>query len=103
MIGSQTPWIEAMLLELGAANITTLEYSPAVSEHPQIRIVSPDKLNEMVSMTEKKKEAFVLPTEPKAGLPHPISPYLRLDCLGLFIVVNVDTALCCIFNFRNHI
>ncbi len=48
MIGSQSPWIEAMLLELGAANVTTLEYNPGVSTHPQIRIVSPDKLNEMV-------------------------------------------------------
>ncbi len=49
MIGSQSPWIEAMLLELGAANVTTLEYNPGVSTHPQIRIVSPDKLNEMVT------------------------------------------------------
>ncbi len=55
MIGSQTPWIEAILLELGAANITTLEYSPAVSEHPQIRMVTPDKLNEMVSSNEKTR------------------------------------------------
>jgi hypothetical protein len=55
VIGSQTPWIEAILLELGAANITTLEYSPAVSEHPQIRMVTPDKLNEMVSSNEKTR------------------------------------------------
>ncbi len=56
VIGSQTPWIEAMLLELGAANITTLEYSPAVSLHPQVRIVSPEKLNEMVSTADLEKE-----------------------------------------------
>jgi hypothetical protein len=52
VIGSQTPWIEAMLLEFGAANITTLEYCPAVSSHPQIRIVTPEKLNEMVCIVE---------------------------------------------------
>ena len=44
VIGSQSPWIEAMLLVLGAKKITTLEYSKIVSEHPQIDIVTPEEL-----------------------------------------------------------
>ncbi len=39
VIGSETPWIEAMLLELGAANVTTLDYNQVISEVPNIRCV----------------------------------------------------------------
>ena len=44
VIGSQSPWIEGMLLVLGAKKITTLEYSKIISEHPQIDIVTPEEL-----------------------------------------------------------
>ncbi len=37
VIGSQNPWIEAMLLEMGAANVTTLEYNKIVSRVPNLR------------------------------------------------------------------
>lgn len=30
VIGSQTPWIEAILLELGVQNITTVDYTPII-------------------------------------------------------------------------
>ena len=48
VIGSQEPWIEAMLLELGAELVTTLEYNPVVTDHPKLRAVTPEQLNEMV-------------------------------------------------------
>ena len=44
VIGSQSPWIEAILLVLGAKKITTLEYSKIISQHPQIDIVTPEEL-----------------------------------------------------------
>ena len=46
VIGSQTPWIEAMLLVFGASKVTTLEYSKITSEHPQIEVVTPDVLRD---------------------------------------------------------
>ena len=46
VIGSQSPWIEAMLLVFGAAKITTLEYSKIISEHPQLEILTPEDLRE---------------------------------------------------------
>ena len=43
VIGSSHPWVEAILLHHGAANITTLEYGEIKSEHPQISTLTPDK------------------------------------------------------------
>ena len=36
VLGSQTPWAEAALLKHGASHVTTLEYLPIESLHPQI-------------------------------------------------------------------
>jgi len=37
VIGSQTPWIESMLLSLGAEKVTTFDYIQITSEHPQVK------------------------------------------------------------------
>ena len=44
VIGSYQPWIEAMLLEYGAKNVTTLEYVEIESQHPQIRTWTPETM-----------------------------------------------------------
>ncbi len=41
VIGSETPWAEAMLLEYGAANITTVEFGSIVSEYSAITTFTP--------------------------------------------------------------
>lgn len=41
IIGSQSPWLEAIALEEGAKRITTLEYVPIESQHPQIETIVP--------------------------------------------------------------
>ena len=41
VIGSQIPWIEAMLIELGVGKITTLDYAPIKNFHPLIETVTP--------------------------------------------------------------
>ena len=44
MIGSQSPWIESLLLIHGADQVTTLEYAEIKSEHPQIHTVTPEQI-----------------------------------------------------------
>ncbi len=46
VVGSQSPWLEAIILEVGAAKITTLDYAQMKSEHPQIDIVTPLEIRE---------------------------------------------------------
>ena len=48
VIGSQRPWIEVILLTAGAANITTLDYNTFDCDHPQIQMITPDQMSEMV-------------------------------------------------------
>ena len=39
----QHPWLESILLEAGASKVTTLEYLPIESEHPQVEPILPKK------------------------------------------------------------
>jgi SAM-dependent methyltransferase len=41
VIGSENPWLEGMLLEYGAQNITTVEFGKIESLHPQIQTYTP--------------------------------------------------------------
>ena len=36
VVGSETPWVESMLLEIGARHVTTLEYNQITSTHPKV-------------------------------------------------------------------
>ncbi|TRY80487.1 hypothetical protein TCAL_15510, partial [Tigriopus californicus] len=44
VIGSQKPWVEAMLLEQGASHVSTLDYSSIKCDHPQITTYTPPEL-----------------------------------------------------------
>ena len=44
MIGSILPWIEAILLHLGAKKVTTLEYAEVNNEHPKLNPITPEQL-----------------------------------------------------------
>eukprot|EP00284_Hemiselmis_tepida_P017536 CAMPEP_0174923918 /NCGR_PEP_ID=MMETSP1355-20121228/6900_1 /TAXON_ID=464990 /ORGANISM="Hemiselmis tepida, Strain CCMP443" /LENGTH=3102 /DNA_ID=CAMNT_0016169659 /DNA_START=138 /DNA_END=9443 /DNA_ORIENTATION=+ len=41
VIGSETPWVEACLLYLGARMVTTLEYSHITCDHPRVQTMVP--------------------------------------------------------------
>lgn len=46
VIGSERPWLEALLLAEGAARITTLEYGSITSYHPQVKTMLPSELRQ---------------------------------------------------------
>ena len=41
VVGSEQPWLEALALSVGFANVTTLEYGAIESTHPQIHTMTP--------------------------------------------------------------
>jgi Caenorhabditis protein of unknown function, DUF268 len=47
VVGSETPWVEAICLALGAAHVMTLEYSTINSEHPKHSAATPAEFREM--------------------------------------------------------
>ena len=44
VIGSQSPWIETILLNKGAKHITTFDYVKIQSDHLQVDTITPDEL-----------------------------------------------------------
>ena len=47
VIGSQLPWIESLLLYLGA-KVTTLEYNPYKTNHPNVTCITPKEFSKFV-------------------------------------------------------
>ena len=45
VVGSQTPWLELLLLKKGAESVTTIDYQKIYSEHPQIQTLTQEELN----------------------------------------------------------
>jgi hypothetical protein len=43
VIGSESPWVEACVLESGAREVVTLEYGKIKSEHPKVTTMTPDQ------------------------------------------------------------
>ena len=44
VIGSENPWVEACVLQAGAAHVTTLEYGRIVSTHSQVSAMTPGEM-----------------------------------------------------------
>ena len=36
VVGSESPWVEAIVLAVGAKHVTTMEYNKITSTHPQV-------------------------------------------------------------------
>ena len=51
VIGSILPWIETLLLHLDVGHITTLEYDPPLTTHPQITTIAPAEFSTLVMTT----------------------------------------------------
>eukprot|EP01041_Mallomonas_annulata_P009045 gene9045-18729_t len=43
VVGSQSPWAEAALLDAGAAHITTIEYMNITTDHPSLSTMRPEE------------------------------------------------------------
>jgi Caenorhabditis protein of unknown function, DUF268 len=43
VMGSESPWIEVILLLLGATEVTTLEYATIVSDYPSLKSITPSE------------------------------------------------------------
>ena len=46
VIGSENPWVEACVLEAGAASVVTLEFAIIKTDHPKLKIITPFQFRE---------------------------------------------------------
>lgn len=58
-MGSQTPWVELIMLNKGAKNVTTFDYIKMKSDHPQIEVLTPDELSEKFLKDHVQYDAVV--------------------------------------------
>jgi hypothetical protein len=59
VIGSQSPWIETILLNKGAKNVTTSDYVKIQSDHPQVEVLTPDELSERFLQKRIQYDAMI--------------------------------------------
>lgn len=46
VVGTEYPWVEALLLNANVGHVTTMDYSDLISSHPRITAILPQKLAE---------------------------------------------------------
>jgi hypothetical protein len=70
VIGSETPWLEAYLLNAGVGRITTLEYATITTDHPLIKSITPNEFNELYlnGTNEEYDAAFSFSSLEHSGL-----------------------------------
>ncbi|KAG8701278.1 hypothetical protein FRC09_005459, partial [Ceratobasidium sp. 395] len=56
VIGSETPWLEAMLLEYGVSHVSTLEFGSITTSHPQLSTFTPQEFT--LAFLQGKIEPF---------------------------------------------
>jgi len=59
VIGSQSPWIESILLSRGAKNITTFDYVKIKSFHPQVEVLTPEELSDKYLKEKVQYDAMI--------------------------------------------
>jgi len=71
VLGSHTPWLEAMLLSVGVESVTTIEYATITSEHPSVTTMHPSDWSEWYN------------TRQSTGLFDCVASYSSLEHAGL--------------------
>ena len=56
VVGSQTPWMEAILLSEGASRVTTLDYTKIESRHPNVDTLTQVEMKEKFARGELKNK-----------------------------------------------
>lgn len=59
VVGSETPWVEACALSLGAKEVITVEYGGIQSTHFQVTTFTPDQLRESPKAFMERFDAVI--------------------------------------------
>jgi hypothetical protein len=90
VIGSQTPWIETILLNKGAKHITTFDYVKIKSEHPQVEVITPEELSDKFLKKIRYDVIISFSSVEHSGLGRYFESYFVLICV-------VCCNICCSF------
>ena len=87
VIGTEVPWAEAVLINLGVNKVTTVEYREIIIEHPRLRVTTPYKFAEkfLNRTADTFDAAFSYSSIEHTGLGRygdPIMPYGDMEALA---------------------
>ena len=87
VIGTEVPWAEAVLVNLGVDKVTTIEYREIVIEHPRVHVITPYKFAEkfLNRTADIFDAAFSYSSIEHAGLGRygdPLMPYGDMEALA---------------------
>ena len=87
VIGTVRPWAEAILINLGAAKVTTIEYNRIILKHPKVRVMTPFKFaKKFLSRTSDTFDtAFSYSSIEHSGLGRygdPLMPYGDMEAMA---------------------
>lgn len=87
VVGSETPWAEAVLIKHGATAVSTIEYMPIQTNHPKLRTYHPAKVGELFLAKgwEEVDFAFIYSSVEHDGLGRygdPMNPFADLESVA---------------------
>jgi len=87
VIGTEVPWAEAILLNLGADRVMTVEYRELTIEHPRVDVITPFKFAEkfLNDTADTFDSAFSYSSIEHAGLGRygdPLMPYGDMEAMA---------------------
>jgi len=87
VVGSMSPWAEAALIAVGAANVTTIEYMPITTDHPRLSYVHPYNLSSVFLQGHHSDADFAwsfssLEHDGLGRYGDPISPFADFESIG---------------------
>jgi hypothetical protein len=94
VIGSQYPWIEAILVNAGAKSVTTVEYNVPICNHNIIKAISYDTF---CNSNEKYDAIFSYSSIEHSGLGRygdPLNPNGDIETMGFIYKALIDNGYC---------
>ena len=87
VIGTEAPWAEAVLVNLGVDKVTTIEYRGIIIEHPRVHVITPYQLAEkfLNRTADTFDAAFSYSSLEHAGLGRygdPLMPYGDMEAMA---------------------
>jgi hypothetical protein len=87
VVGSETPWAEAVLIKHGATQVATIEYMPIKTDHPQLKTYHPAEVASLYLAKgwDEVDFAFIYSSVEHDGLGRygdPMNPFADLESVG---------------------
>ena len=90
VIGSQSPWLESILISKGARLVTTFDYIRIVNEHPNIETLLPTEMSKKYEDGVRFDVMITFSSIEHSGLGRSSISLKSLKCPHLYLILSKD-------------